>query len=100
MNFQALHLAASEGHYEAADFLINAGANVNVMDRWGSTPLQDAITASHDRVAELLMKHGARVEKDTQKIKVYHIVLQESLDLFPPCSIKQFSNFHFMFVYD
>jgi ankyrin repeat protein len=82
MKFQALHLAASEGHYEAAEFLIHAGANVNVMDRWGSTPLQDAITASHDRVAELLMKHGARVEKDTQQIQVLLYILSTRISRF------------------
>lgn len=35
-----------------------AGANVNVTDRWGGTPLEDAIQNGHQAVAEFLIKHG------------------------------------------
>jgi len=36
----ALHLSSSEGSLRVADALIEFGANINVVDRWGSTPLQ------------------------------------------------------------
>jgi ankyrin repeat protein len=36
----ALHLAAAEGSLRVADALIEFGANINVVDRWGATPLQ------------------------------------------------------------
>ncbi len=36
------------------------GKNVNCHDRWGSTPLNDAIRNHHDPVAQLLRKHGGK----------------------------------------
>lgn len=41
----ALHLAAAEGRYKVAEYLVNKGANVHVKDRWGATPLDEAIRA-------------------------------------------------------
>ena len=41
------------------------GANVNLVDRWGGTPLLDAVKAKHDGVAELLRAHGAELRMDT-----------------------------------
>merc|ERR1719410_14286 len=39
-----LHLAASEGHLDVLKFLITVkGTNINVFDRWGGTPLADAM---------------------------------------------------------
>ena len=40
----ALHLAASEGHLEILQFLISSNhvKNINPIDRWGNTPLDDA----------------------------------------------------------
>ncbi len=38
----ALHLAANEGHLEVVKLLCEAGANINVKDRWGDRPLDDA----------------------------------------------------------
>jgi len=38
----ALHLASAEGQLDVVDFLIAKGANVDVVDRWGVGPLQDA----------------------------------------------------------
>ena len=38
-----LHLAAAEGCYAVASWLIAQGAIVNTVDRFGGTPLDDAI---------------------------------------------------------
>eukprot|EP00441_Pelagodinium_beii_P023670 CAMPEP_0197665036 /NCGR_PEP_ID=MMETSP1338-20131121/58994_1 /TAXON_ID=43686 ORGANISM="Pelagodinium beii, Strain RCC1491" /NCGR_SAMPLE_ID=MMETSP1338 /ASSEMBLY_ACC=CAM_ASM_000754 /LENGTH=442 /DNA_ID=CAMNT_0043243787 /DNA_START=176 /DNA_END=1504 /DNA_ORIENTATION=- len=55
----ALHLAASEGLMLAVQILIkDLGADPNVSDRYGGTPLDDAIRAGHTRVAEFLQAHG------------------------------------------
>lgn len=43
-----LHLAASEGHVEMVQFLLDHGALPNVQDRWGGTPLGDAVLAGHE----------------------------------------------------
>ncbi|MCG8417356.1 MAG: ankyrin repeat domain-containing protein [Proteobacteria bacterium] len=55
----ALHLAAAEGRLDVVAYLLNRGARVNVIDRWGGTPLQDAIRHTHDAIAQLLTEHGA-----------------------------------------
>ena len=39
----AIHLAASEGNYEMVKWLVENGADVNAVDRWGGTPLQGII---------------------------------------------------------
>lgn len=49
-----LHLAASEGHLEAVRYLILHGASVHSKDRFGSTPLADAVLGKHDDVCTLL----------------------------------------------
>jgi len=56
-----LHLAASEGCYRVVDWLIKAGADVNVVDRFKHTPLEDAVRGDHAEVAKLLMQAGAMV---------------------------------------
>jgi ankyrin repeat protein len=55
----ALHLAAAEGHTELVQFMIENTANINCMDRWGGTPLSDAIHGGHSAIAALLQNLGA-----------------------------------------
>ncbi|XRB09682.1 potassium channel skor [Pycnococcus provasolii] len=57
----ALHLAAAEGQLLAVNFLISNGAQVNVKDRWGGTPLEDALRGDYLSVAVLLQKEGAEL---------------------------------------
>uniref|UniRef100_A0A914BYA5 glutaminase n=1 Tax=Acrobeloides nanus TaxID=290746 RepID=A0A914BYA5_9BILA len=53
----ALHLAASEGHIETVKFLINiARVKVDPRDRWGRTPLNDAVTFGYPQIVNLLEK--------------------------------------------
>mmetsp|Transcript_8783 Transcript_8783/g.23071 ORF Transcript_8783/g.23071 Transcript_8783/m.23071 type:complete len:1096 (-) Transcript_8783:171-3458(-) len=55
----ALHLAASEGLLEVVKFLIDTeGANASPLDRWGGSPLDDAIRSHHTDVVELLLARG------------------------------------------
>jgi len=62
----ALHLAASEGRAETVAYLVGtAGANPNPVDRWGGTPLQDALRHQHLEVATILLQHGGKTEKHT-----------------------------------
>ena len=58
----ALHLAAAEGHYDIVQLLCEAGANVNVEDRWGNRPLDDARDASNNSKKNhtLLVQYGAQ----------------------------------------
>ena len=64
----ALHLAASEGRWSAVQFLVEeAGAGVNPVDRWGGTPLDDAMRSRHALVANFLRAHGARSGTDARQ---------------------------------
>jgi len=57
----ALHLAACAGRMDVVQFLCNmGGANVNVKDRWGGTPLADAERHGMEKVAKFLREKGAR----------------------------------------
>jgi len=62
----ALHLAAGEGREEIVELLCKEGANVNVEDRWGNRPLDDAQNAKKNSVSiiKLLRKYGAKSEKN------------------------------------
>ena len=57
---RALHLAAGEGQAEIVEELCIRGANVNVEDRWGGRPIDDAIRCKHLKCAEILATYGAR----------------------------------------
>ncbi|KAL1530610.1 hypothetical protein AB1Y20_001510 [Prymnesium parvum] len=56
----ALHVSASEGHLNCVSMLLDLGANPNLSDRWGGSPLDDAQRHRHVAIAELLRKHGGR----------------------------------------
>jgi serine/threonine protein kinase len=55
----ALHLAASEGHLHVVSYLLESGVDVDPRDRWGGTPLDDAIRHGHREVVRLLKSYGA-----------------------------------------
>ena len=46
-----LHLAASEGNGPIVEYLLRSGANINAQDRWGGTPLHDAVREGHKEIA-------------------------------------------------
>ena len=54
-----LHGAAVEGNIKMMEYLISKGANINVLDRYGDSPLEDAISMKHDEAAKFLTEHGA-----------------------------------------
>jgi len=58
----ALHLAASEGLLETIHFLIEeAGADHSPIDRWGGTPLDDAMRQGHHSAAVCLKSKGGKL---------------------------------------
>eukprot|EP00741_Cyanophora_paradoxa_P001786 tig00000073_g1731.t1 len=50
----ALHLAASEGQLAAVEILLKMGADIDARDRFGCTPLDDALRGGYEDVANLL----------------------------------------------
>ncbi|KAK9861467.1 hypothetical protein WJX84_003285 [Apatococcus fuscideae] len=56
-----LHLAASEGSYRVAEWLLEQGANVNAMDRFKRTPTEEAVTGDFGELVRLLLDHGGKV---------------------------------------
>ena len=61
----ALHLAASEGHLEIVNFLLeqNCFPDVHMHDRWGFTPLDDAIRGSYSDIELILEEFRSSQEK-------------------------------------
>jgi ankyrin repeat protein len=59
--FQALGLASYFGHFDVADYLINAGAPINSPSRndLQAAPIQSAAAAGHARIVGLLLKYKA-----------------------------------------
>ncbi len=53
-----LHLAAGEGRLAVVAYLLAAGAEVNAEDRWGGTPLDDALRHRHREVETALRSAG------------------------------------------
>jgi len=50
----ALHLAAAEGSLQAVKYLVEHGHPLNVRDRWGATPLDEAKREKRDSVVKYL----------------------------------------------
>uniref|UniRef100_A0AAR2ITI5 glutaminase n=1 Tax=Pygocentrus nattereri TaxID=42514 RepID=A0AAR2ITI5_PYGNA len=66
----ALHVTAAEGHLEAVKFLTGTcRVNPHVKDRWGNTPLDDAMQFGHENVVEVL--------KEYQRIYSHTLMPQE-----------------------
>ena len=49
--------AAVAGAYKVAEFLLERRANVNDQNRWGQTPLDEAMRARQQTMAQLLLQH-------------------------------------------
>ncbi|KAL9359948.1 hypothetical protein Peur_048071 [Populus x canadensis] len=54
----ALHLASCEGCTEVVILLLEKGADVNSIDRWGRTPLSDARSFGHEGICKILEARG------------------------------------------
>ncbi|XP_013774828.1 tyrosine-protein kinase shark-like [Limulus polyphemus] len=54
----AMHLACINGNNEILDMLLDAGANVNIKDAKGLTPLHYACRLNHASTAKLLIEEG------------------------------------------
>uniref|UniRef100_A0A3P8QVF2 asparaginase n=1 Tax=Astatotilapia calliptera TaxID=8154 RepID=A0A3P8QVF2_ASTCA len=58
-----LHVAACEGHLKMVQYLLSHGASVHTKDRYGDTPLCNAVRFRHKEVVKLLRKTGAHFSR-------------------------------------
>ncbi|XP_044052880.1 ankyrin repeat domain-containing protein 31-like isoform X6 [Siniperca chuatsi] len=58
-----LHKAAKEGNTQTVHQFLELGADVNMADNAGWTPLHEAALCGHYEIAEALFKHGANPDK-------------------------------------
>ena len=56
-----IHNAAFSGNAEGVKHYIDAGTDVNAMNKHGWTPLHEAVTGGHKDIADLLIAKGADV---------------------------------------
>ncbi|XP_066550266.1 60 kDa lysophospholipase isoform X2 [Amia ocellicauda] len=59
-----LHIAACEGHLKVVQYLLCHGATVYAKDRYGATPLTNAVKFRHNDVIKLLRKTGAHLSQE------------------------------------
>ena len=58
----SLHIACREGNFEITKILIDNGANVNIVDNEGWSPLMRASLAGKEDIVEILLKAGAKAQ--------------------------------------
>jgi hypothetical protein len=78
-----LHLAASEGAYKVTEWLIKKGADVNALDRFGRTPLEDAVRGDYREVVKLLMDSGAKLREGGKMVGLGDSDLASSMGMMP-----------------
>ena len=66
----ALHVACCEGSLDSVHFLLNNGAPVHVQDRYGRTPLDDAIRFRRVHVIMALVDAGAHIRVCPAKVSL------------------------------
>ncbi|KAK6794848.1 hypothetical protein RDI58_008301 [Solanum bulbocastanum] len=75
-----LHLAASKGHGDITVFLIQREVEINARDKFGYTPLLEAVKNGHDHVASLLMEAGALLGIDNDGTCLCETVAKRDLE--------------------
>ncbi|KAJ5737756.1 uncharacterized protein N7483_002881 [Penicillium malachiteum] len=84
----ALHLAASRSLYNVVGSIIKMGADLKALDKDGDPPLQWAVHRGDPKMCEILLSHGAEVNRKNEKtgevvlhwaVRAGHIMVTEFL---------------------
>ncbi|KAG7277895.1 hypothetical protein CRUP_036295 [Coryphaenoides rupestris] len=59
-----LHIAACEGHLKVVQYLLSHGATIYARDRYGDTPLSNAVRFRHKDIVKLLRRTGAHLSRE------------------------------------
>uniref|UniRef100_A0A3Q3VKH0 asparaginase n=1 Tax=Mola mola TaxID=94237 RepID=A0A3Q3VKH0_MOLML len=59
-----LHIAACEGHLNVVNYLLSHGVTVYAKDRYGDTPLCNAVRFRHRKIVQLLRQTGAHFSRE------------------------------------
>ncbi|KAL1527094.1 hypothetical protein AB1Y20_015777 [Prymnesium parvum] len=68
-----MHLAASSGNLLVVEALIEHKCDLNAKDRWGGTPLADAVREGHGQIARVLRAAGASLGFQTEDHGVHEL---------------------------
>jgi ammonium transporter Rh len=82
-----LHVASSIGYVDIVKFLIDNGANVNVYDRFGGSPRDDAIRHGHDEITKILVDAGASKPAESFELELIQACSKGDLN-----SVKRLLN--------
>ncbi|MGN7477313.1 M48 family metallopeptidase [Solibacillus silvestris] len=75
--YTALHLAVIENNYDAAQYLLEHGANPDTMDMYEYTPLMEAVGYENYEMVELLLNAGTdKAIKDSDGYDAYQLALE------------------------
>jgi len=77
----ALHIAASEGFVDVVEYLLDANADVNAIDRFGGSPLADAVRDRHSVLHQTLESSHTKDVDLSMAARHDHHEVQEVLRL-------------------
>uniref|UniRef100_A0A7S0VEK4 Protein kinase domain-containing protein n=1 Tax=Polytomella parva TaxID=51329 RepID=A0A7S0VEK4_9CHLO len=63
-----LHLSAAEGAFSVVTWLLDHGHEINCVDRFKRTPLEDAVRGDHGEIVSMLIQRGGKVVDKTGQL--------------------------------